>query len=95
GIVLAGFLGAWLPWAIVGRVTFAQYFLPAVPFGVLAVAAALDDARRRLRGGAWLQSGYAALAFAAFVYFYPIWSGWPVAASKLAGARWFWFASWR
>lgn len=96
GLMLAGFLGAWLPWLVVSRVTFAQYFLPAVPFGALGVASALEELQTRFgRRGSWITSGYVALVVAAFVYFYPIWSGWPVTAGQLAGRHWFWFPSWR
>lgn len=96
GVILVGFCAFWLPWAFIGRVTFMQYLLPAVPFGALAVARLVTDAATALgKRGRWVPLGYAGVCVALFVWFYPIWTGLPVAKSALAGSRWFWFASWR
>lgn len=93
GLILCGFLGAWLPWAFVGRVAFIQYLLPGVPFGVLAVATLFQDVAARWRPR--VAGAYALLCVAAFLHFYPILSAWPVQAPSLAGRRWFWFDRWR
>lgn len=94
GLILMGFFGSWLPWMLVPRVAFIQYLLPAVPFGVLAVASAVQAlAARRL--GRRLAAIYVVGCVALFVHFYPIWSGLPVSARALAGHRWLWFPGWR
>jgi dolichyl-phosphate-mannose--protein O-mannosyl transferase len=96
GLILCCFLGAWLPWAFVGRVAFLQYLLPGVPFGTMAVATLLRDAASLT--GRWrerVSGAYAALCVAAFIHFYPILSAWPVSHESLAGRRWFWLSTWR
>jgi dolichyl-phosphate-mannose--protein O-mannosyl transferase len=93
GLILCGFLGAWLPWAFVGRVAFIQYLLPGVPFGVLAVATLFQDVAARWRPK--VAGAYALLCVAAFLHFYPILSAWPVQSQSLAGRRWFWLDRWR
>ena len=92
-VVGIGFLGSWLPWALVSRSSFMYHFLPAVPFGALAVA--WVTWRVAGRGGVWraLACAYAALVAAAFVYFYPIWSSLPLSYAGFAARLW--FASWR
>jgi len=96
GLILCGFLGAWLPWAFVGRVAFIQYLLPGVPFGVLAVATLLQDtAEAAGRRRVLVCGAAAALCVAVFIHFYPILSAWPVTPRSLAGRQWFWFEQWR
>ncbi len=96
GLILCGFFGVWLPWVFVGRVAFLQYLLPAVPFGVLAIARALDDIRHALgRAGRWVGPAYVALAVAVFINFYPFWSGYPIPQDVAAGKRYYWFDNWR
>lgn len=90
---LIGFFGQWLPWALVPRIAFAYHFLPAVPFGVIAVAAAFmrgwrAGGRLRVVAIAWLVA--VALAFA---FFYPIYAAVPLSPRALALR--FWFPSWR
>jgi dolichyl-phosphate-mannose--protein O-mannosyl transferase len=69
------------------------HFLPAVPFGCLAVAMAVADGWRR--GGAWrpLAAGYVVAVVAAFAFFYPIYTSWPLTPEQL-GAR-MWLPGWR
>ena len=94
GLILLGFFGSWLPWMFVSRVGFIQYLLPAVPFGVLAVASAVSELARFPRGR--LIAGiYILCCVAAFIYFYPIWSAWPISTHALSSHRWIWFNRWR
>ncbi|HSP77742.1 MAG TPA: hypothetical protein VLQ93_04400, partial [Myxococcaceae bacterium] len=96
GLILCGFFGAWLPWAFIGRVTFIQYLLPGVPFGVLAVATLLRDMTGAAgRWRLWLAGAYATLCVATFLHFYPILSAALVSRESLAGRQWFWIDSWR
>ena len=92
GLMLCGFFGCWLPWAFVGRVAFIQYLLPGVPFGVLAIARVLDDARKKVR---WVHAAYAAMAVAVFINFYPFWTGYPISHEAMKGHRYYWFEAWR
>jgi dolichyl-phosphate-mannose--protein O-mannosyl transferase len=96
GIILLGFLGQWLPWALVGRLTFIQYFLPAVPFGVLAIASVIDDAAASLAKWRWSPAvAYVAICGATCAYFYPLWTALPVARATYDSSHWIWFDVWR
>lgn len=91
--VAVPFLAIWLPWAVIGRVTFIQYVLPGLPFGALAIARVLD-----LYGRPWfarIAAGYGLAVALCFAHFYPILVGQSVAASAVHGVRWFWFPGWR
>ena len=94
GIVLViGFFGQWLPWILVERSAFAYHFLPAVPFGCLAVAVAVDHLWRANTG--WrrmLAIEYVVLVAIAFVFFYPIYAYLPISERAL-GLR-MWLPSW-
>jgi len=92
-ILLIGFFGQWLPWAFSPRNAFMYYFLPAVPFGAIAVASAVTASYRR--GGAWRAIGlvYLTALVAYFVFFYPIHAGLPI--SREAFEARIWFSSWR
>jgi dolichyl-phosphate-mannose--protein O-mannosyl transferase len=84
-----GFFGQWLPWALVSRIAFIYHFLPAVPFGVLAIAtvvARLWGGRPAARAAAF---GYVALVAAAFVFFHPIYAAVPLTPAELAARIWF------
>jgi dolichyl-phosphate-mannose--protein O-mannosyl transferase len=96
GIVVLGFFGQWLPWAFVGRTAFIQYFLPSLPFGVIAVAMAVRNAAAHVpRARAWLCGGYVAACALVLLWFYPVWTAWPVSVASLDSKRWFWFELWR
>ena len=92
-VLAVGFLGSWLPWMLVSRSAFVYHFLPAVPFGAIAVAwvtgrvAAYGGLRRAV---AW---AFIALVAAMFVFFYPIWSSQPLSYAAFE-AR-IWFPGWR
>jgi dolichyl-phosphate-mannose--protein O-mannosyl transferase len=89
---LIGALGQWLAWAFLGRVTFIQYFLPALPFAVMAVATAILDAcapfARLRRVGPVV---YVVACTALFIHFYPVWSAVAITRHDFASSRWMWF----
>jgi dolichyl-phosphate-mannose-protein mannosyltransferase len=93
-LVLAiGFFGQWLPWALVPRIAFAYHFLPSVPWGALSVGSLVVWAWRK--GAAWRATAiaYVAIVVAAFVFFYPIWTGLPLTPQAF---EWrIWLESWR
>ncbi len=92
-VLLIGFFGQWLPWALVPRSAFIYHFLPVVPFGCLAVAVVLVDLWRR--GTAWRVAAvvYIVAVMAAFIYFYPIYSALPLTYSQFRARMW--LDSWR
>ena len=93
-VLLIVFLGQWLPWMLVPRMTFAYHFLPAVPFGCLAVATAVVDVCREHAG--WrrtLAVEYVVLVVAAFAFFYPLYAYAPVSPHGLELRLW--LSSWR
>lgn len=86
-VLLVGFFGQWLPWVLVSRATFAYHFLPAVPFGCLAVATAVADLYRgNTAGRRTLAIGYVVLVVAAFAFSYPIYSFLPLSERLSCGS---------
>ena len=92
-VLLVGFFGQWLPWALSPRGTFAYHFLPAVPLGCVALAVLLVGG---WRGGGWRRSvavGYVLAVAAVFAYAYPLHAAVPLTPEEI-DAR-LWFARWR
>jgi dolichyl-phosphate-mannose-protein mannosyltransferase len=87
-VLIIGFFGQWLPWALVPRIAFAYHFLPAVPFGAMATAAAVMNLHRRGGGWRWLGWGFVATVAATFVFYYPILVGLPLSPRALAWRLW-------
>lgn len=99
GLILLGFLGQWLPWALSPRISYLYHMLPSLPFGVLALAYGLDRLRRqtiRWDGGALagyrLTLGYLVLVVLTFLFFYPHYSGVPI--PPWLSAAHYWLPSW-
>ena len=85
GLILAGFLGAYVPWFLLATSrsqTFIFYLLPAVPFMCLAVAGSTMQAARTVQGKA-LTAGLLAATIAWFGFSYPV-----LAAVALPEERW-------
>ncbi len=91
--VVVPFLAVWLPWAVIGRVTFIQYVLPGLPFGALAIArlASLYGGKHFVK----IAAGYGLAVALVFAHFYPILVGRSVPSAQVHGVRWFWFPGWR
>jgi len=87
-VLLIGFFGQWLPWALVPRIAFTYHFLPAVPFGTLAVAAAVVEGHRRGGWVRWLAWAYVALVVATFAFYYPILVGLPLTREAASWRLW-------
>ena len=92
-VLAIGFLGQWLPWAISPRMTFLYHFLPAVPFGCLAVAVAVQAMWMRSRRGRLAAVVYVAAVALTFAFFYPVYAGVPLTPPMLE--RRIWFDRWR
>jgi dolichyl-phosphate-mannose--protein O-mannosyl transferase len=94
-ILAIGFFGQWLPWAFSPRIAFAYHFLPAVPFGALAVAVILArmwSSRPQFRYAGYAAISYLVLVVAAFAFFYPIYAAVYLTPDRL-DLR-YWFDSW-
>jgi dolichyl-phosphate-mannose--protein O-mannosyl transferase len=95
-ILTVGFFGQWLPWALSPRISFAYHFLPAVPFGTLAVAVVLARLWIWRPGGSpaprYAAAVYAVAVVIAFAFFYPIYAAVPLTPDRM-DLR-FWFERW-
>ena len=92
-ILLIGFFGQWLPWALSPRGTFIYHFLPAVPLGCLALAVVLAGA---WRGGGIARAAaavYVVAVIATFAFFYPIATAMPLSPDQVDLRMW--LPSWR
>jgi dolichyl-phosphate-mannose--protein O-mannosyl transferase len=92
-VLLIGFYGQWLPWALVHRIAFAYHFLPAVPFGCLAIAVALSALYRKGAVGRAAAIVYVCLAVGFFIYFFPINADVPLTPQAFESRMW--LSSWR
>jgi dolichyl-phosphate-mannose-protein mannosyltransferase len=92
-ILLIGFFGQWLPWGLVPRAAFMYHFLPAVPFGALAVAAGLIKLWRGSTPRQLLAAAYVLAVALSFVYFYPLYTAVPLEKPALESRMW--LESWR
>jgi dolichyl-phosphate-mannose--protein O-mannosyl transferase len=95
-ILLVGFFGQWLPWALIPRIAYVYHFLPAAIFGILAVAVAVGDLwewGKKAFAGRALAVGYVAVVLIAFTFFYPIYSS--VNLTKPEYESRIWFENWR
>jgi dolichyl-phosphate-mannose-protein mannosyltransferase len=100
GLILLGFLGQWLPWAISPRISYLYHMLPSVPFGVLAIASGAAylrsrrvDAHGSIVRGRTVVAVYLALVALVFVFFYAHYSALP--SSQLYSAAHYWLPSWQ
>lgn len=87
-VVLAGFLGQWLPWMLSPRISFFYHMLPCVPFGCLAIAYGLS----RIREPRVVVLGYLVPVLLVFVYFFPLYSAWPISRDYLE--QHYWISRW-
>ncbi|MDQ4045054.1 MAG: phospholipid carrier-dependent glycosyltransferase [Chloroflexota bacterium] len=88
-LLVVGFFGQWLPWMFVERSTYTYHFLPAVPFGCLAVAMAVIHLCQR--GSSWqrtLAIEYVVLVALTFAFFYPMFAFLPMSEEALALRMW-------
>ena len=82
-LLVAAYLFQWLPWIRTPRIAFEYHFYPNLALIVLANAIVLQRVWNvgRERGevrGRYAVAAYAVAVVAAFVYFFPLISGWPI-----------------
>ena len=92
-ILLIGFFGQWLPWALSPRGTFIYHFLPAVPLGCMALAVVLIGAWRQGGAPRIAAAGYVLATIATFAWFYPLYTAIPLNPEQLDLRLW--VPSWR
>ena len=92
-VLLIGFFGQWLPWGLVPRAAFMYHFLPAVPFGALAVAALVVELWHSGGVRRVLSAAYVLAVALSFVYFHPLYTAIPLSERALHSRMW--FDSWR
>lgn len=92
-VLTIGFFGQWLPWALSPRGTFVYHFLPAVPFGCIALAVVVAAGWRR--GGTWRWGtvAYVGTVAALFLWFYPL-STAAILTNEQVAQR-LWLPAWR
>jgi dolichyl-phosphate-mannose--protein O-mannosyl transferase len=95
-VLLIGFFGQWLPWALIPRIAYIYHFLPASIFGTLAIAVVLNDfwewGKQALSWRA-VAVGYVAVVVLAFAFFYPIYSSVNLTTPQFEARLW--LKSWR
>ena len=95
-VLLIGFFGQWLPWALIPRIAYIYHFLPAAIFGIVAVAVVVGHlwewGQQSLTGRA-LAVGYVTVVIVAFAFFYPIYASVNLTPPEFE-AR-IWFENWR
>ncbi len=82
-LLVVAYLFIWLPWIRSPRIAFEYHFYPNLAIIVLANAVVLQRVWNfgRERGderGRYVVAAYAVTVVAAFVYFFPLISGWPI-----------------
>lgn len=98
-LIVLGFLCAWLPFSQIGRGLYLYHMLGGLPFMVLAVAFALTSIRSVVlraefgrfhisAAGPRLIAAYVVLVIAAFIYFYPLWTGMPITPDAYRDRIW-------
>ncbi|MCD6030327.1 MAG: glycosyl transferase family 39, partial [Thermomicrobiales bacterium] len=83
-ILLLGFFGQWLPWALSPRGTFIYHLLPAVPLGCIALAVVVSSAWKSGGLARWAAAGYVVAVIATFAFFYPIYTAFPLDPDQVA-----------
>lgn len=75
-LVMFGYFIFWVPWIFTPRILFFYHYLPAIPFLTIALGYSLADIfRSRFK---YLSVVILFIFIAAFFYFYPISSGFPI-----------------
>ncbi|OGY27364.1 MAG: hypothetical protein A3F33_00125 [Candidatus Woykebacteria bacterium RIFCSPHIGHO2_12_FULL_43_10] len=94
GLILLGYLSAWLPWSLSPRIGFLHYYLFSLPFLYLSLGWALSWLLARLgKWGRGIVLVYLLAVLTSFLYFYPITTGERLTYKQLEER--FWFSSWK
>jgi dolichyl-phosphate-mannose-protein mannosyltransferase len=90
-LILVGYFIFWLPWIFTPRLLFLYHYLPAIPFLSVALGVSLATIyKTKFKIVAIL---IVLIFIAAFFYFYPITSGWPIDPASID--KYMWLSTWR
>lgn len=92
--LLATYLANWLPWAFVGRSTFFYHYLSSALMAAVGVAWLMSQWLTSDRSSwRWMGWGILGVIAAGFLFWLPLWMGWPLSIESLQ--QHFWLPSWR
>jgi len=89
-LILIGYFIFWVPWIFSPRILFMYHYLPSIPFLSIAIGLVLSKIWKRYR---FLTVGVIVLFAVAFLYFYPITSGFPIKTSSID--QYMWLKTWK
>ncbi len=92
-ILLIGYFGMFLPWAVSPRIMFLYHYLPSVPFLCLLLAYGLWKIRERGGIGEIGVRIFLGLVVAVFIFYYPHWSALPLPQDWVK--YYYWLPSWK
>ena len=89
-IILIGFYGNWLPWALVSRSLYLYHYQPASGFAFMALALILFKlTQRREKFAEWIYRVSLILVMAATIYWLPLQLGIQIDAQRFYQMMWF------
>jgi dolichyl-phosphate-mannose--protein O-mannosyl transferase len=88
-IILLGFFIQWLPWARISYFNFFYYFSPAMAFATMAIALLMSRIWQIGRLGRGIVIGYVVIVAVLFIYWYPLYTGFPVSEWYFRNHLWF------
>lgn len=91
GLIILGYFIFWVPWIFTPRLLFLHHYLPSIPFMSIALGIAASKIfNSKLK---FLTFIIIAVFAAAFFYFYPITSGYPINPESFS--KYMWLKTWR
>lgn len=91
-VVFAAIAFQYLPWVLVGRITWIYHFFSTVPFMILAIVYMIKTFTEEYKNFKKIAYVYLGIAAALFIWFYPALSGFEVSKTYIDSLRW--FTSW-
>lgn len=92
--LLVTYFANWLPWALIGRSTFFYHYLSSALMAALGIAWLMSQWLTSDRPSwHWMGWGILGLIAAGFLFWLPMWVGWPLSIEAMQHR--FWLPSWR
>lgn len=92
-LVLSAYFLMWTPWLLSPRIMFYYHYLPAIPFLAIILAIALRNLWDQHNSAKGLVVAFITISCAAFVFFFPLWTGLFVPQTLLP--YFFWLKGWK
>lgn len=89
GFLLLGIASQWLPWASRPHMQIIHYFYTVIPFLTIAIALGLTRLWRVGGTGRGLVIFYLAVVVCSYIYWYPLWSMFPISVPYWSHHLWF------